>query len=183
MGMHSKKRIIGEVAFAILSVLVVAGNGCAGARIIQILIKGYLKKKQTEKKRIPPNNYISIVLQRLYKQGLVERERRGIWHITDKGKKYISTHETEEHKKKVYQEFRQRMAGKRDTIIIFDIAETKRKMRDYLRLELYALGYHPLQKSVWIGGSPLPKEFIEYITTTHLLNDTHIFTIQKKGTI
>jgi len=48
-------------------------------------------------------------------------------------------------------------------IVIFDIPEDKRKIRDWLRQELYLLSYRKLQESVFIGKRPLTKDLIKEI--------------------
>lgn len=49
-------------------------------------------------------------------------------------------------------------------LVIFDIPERVRGRRDFLRKELGDLGFHPLQKSVWVTPYPLPDEFSEFIS-------------------
>ena len=60
-------------------------------------------------------------------------------------------------------------------VIVFDIPELRRKQRNWLRAELVALDFIPLQKSVWLGPAPLPKEFIKYLSETNLLQYLKFF--------
>lgn len=48
-------------------------------------------------------------------------------------------------------------------VVIFDIPEEKSGHRNWLREELYLLEYKLLQKSVFIGKHPLPKNLIKII--------------------
>jgi len=49
-------------------------------------------------------------------------------------------------------------------ILIFDIPENQRRKRDILRTKLTDLGFHQLQKSVWITPYPLPDAFTEFLS-------------------
>lgn len=52
-------------------------------------------------------------------------------------------------------------------IIIFDIPEKYRKMRDELRAHLEILNFFQLQKSVWVHPLPIPKDFFtDFINPT-----------------
>ena len=60
-------------------------------------------------------------------------------------------------------------------VITFDIPETQRKRRDWLRAELSALGFVPLQKSVWFGPAPLPKDFTNTLVDFDVLEFMKFF--------
>lgn len=51
----------------------------------------------------------------------------------------------------------------KDLLIIYDIPESKKKERDWFRRQLKKFGYILIQRSVWVGPSPLPNYFLEYI--------------------
>jgi len=68
-------------------------------------------------------------------------------------------------------------------LVIFDIPERDRKKRDTVRAELIGYGFRLLQKSVWIGAYPLPKDFLELIDDLELARHIHIFSIRESGTI
>ncbi len=71
-------------------------------------------------------------------------------------------------------------------ILFFDIPETKRKYRDYLRKILRRVGFKEMQRSVWIYPYPVPsflgdllyskeiKPYIRFITTDSLDNDENL---------
>ena len=73
--------------------------------------------------------------------------------------------------------------GTAPTIVIFDIPEKERDKRTLVRAELRALEFKPLQKSVWIGNTGLPKTCISYFSTIEVLPYIHIFSINKSGTL
>ena len=111
---------------------------------------------------------------------MVESGGWGFWRITKKGRALKQSYDE---RRKAYAHVRECSAAHKDTIIIFDVPEIRRTLRDYLRAELTMLGYEQLQKSVWIGGGPLPEAFMEFVREKKLADDMHIFTIAKKGTI
>jgi len=51
----------------------------------------------------------------------------------------------------------------KNLLVMYDIPSTKRKERDWFRRQLRKFGYIMIQKSVWVGPSPLPKDFLEYL--------------------
>lgn len=119
----------------------------------------------------------SVTLNRLRSQGLVSKtggSRYPVWTLTNQGKNKI----------KSYGYFIK--PAKVDGIprlVAYDIPEKERKKRDWLRYELVICGYNQLQKSVWLGYSPLPEEFIQSLKDLNLRNRVHIVSIHKKGTL
>ena len=110
-------------------------------------------------------------LSRLKKRGLVEN-RNGIWAITKKGRRFLKNKLIS--KIPHFKHFKIK-SEKRNMVIVFDIPELRRKQRNWLRAELVALDFIPLQKSVWLGPAPLPKEFIKYLSETNLLQYLKFF--------
>ena len=68
-------------------------------------------------------------------------------------------------------------------IVAFDIPEKMRKKRDWLRENLIALGLTLLQKSVWVGTTAIPQEFITDVRAQKILPHVHIFSVNRRGTI
>ena len=110
-------------------------------------------------------------LSRLKKRGLVEN-RNGIWAITKKGRRFLKNKLIS--KIPHFKHFKIK-SEKRNMVIVFDIPELRRKQKNWLRAELVALDFIPLQKSVWLGPAPLPKEFIKYLSETNLLQYLKFF--------
>ena len=118
----------------------------------------------------------SKILTKLKKEGLVERSssgRNSMWVITQEG------NESLKNRRNIYVSQPDGISR----IVMFDIPETERKKRDWLRAELIALDYEPLQKSVWLGYCPLPQMLIDDIKVMKLTNYVYIFSVQKEGTI
>ena len=74
---------------------------------------------------------------------------------------------------------------KEDTlkIVIFDIPEKEKRKRNWLRVVLKNLNFQMLQKSVWVGKTKLPKEFVMNLDKLDLTNYVEIFAINKTGSL
>ncbi len=51
----------------------------------------------------------------------------------------------------------------KNLIVMYDIPHNLKKERDWFRRHLIKFGYIMIQKSVWVGPSPLPKSFLDYL--------------------
>ncbi len=51
----------------------------------------------------------------------------------------------------------------KNLIVMYDIPHDLKKERDWFRRQLIKFGYIMIQKSVWVGPSPLPKDFLYYL--------------------
>lgn len=95
-------------------------------------------------------------LRRLERKHLVGTRAKGgreEWYLTDGG---------EELARRVRLRFafaREKRWDGKWRLVIFDIPERIRGRRDFLRKELNGLGFHQLQKSVWVTPYPLLNEF------------------------
>lgn len=58
--------------------------------------------------------------------------------------------------------------NKKWVLVIFDIEESSRKIRNLLRAKLKSLGFGMLQQSVWITPLPIVKDMIEFIESKQL---------------
>ncbi len=70
----------------------------------------------------------------------------------------------------------------KNLIIMYDIPYEKRKERDWFRRHLKKLNFIMIQKSVWVGPSPLPKDFLDYVKSIGLLNQLKTFKLAKPYT-
>jgi phenylacetic acid degradation operon negative regulatory protein len=172
-----KLRLSGKDILLLTLALALGGQGTA--RAIISLTQTHIKRRYRDiyRKTFNEETFRSV-LSRLKQQGLIKHEGHGKWHITEQGKKATTTLS----RYLGYEQWKRKRAPGR-IIIIFDIPEIQRKKRDYLRIELLSLDFSPLQKSVWIGGGPLPDAFLKYLRDMGLLSYVHIFSIQKFGTI
>ena len=67
-------------------------------------------------------------------------------------------------------------------IIMYDIPYEKRKERDWFRRHLKKLNFIMIQKSVWVGPAPLPKDFLDYVKSIGLLSQLKTFKLAKPYT-
>jgi hypothetical protein len=51
----------------------------------------------------------------------------------------------------------------KDLVVMYDIPEDKKKEREWFRRHLQKFDYTMIQRSVWVGPSPLPKDFLDYV--------------------
>lgn len=54
-------------------------------------------------------------------------------------------------------------SSKKDLLVVFDIPEDRKAEREWFRKQLKMFNYEMVQKSIWLGPSPLPKEFTDYV--------------------
>lgn len=67
----------------------------------------------------------------------------------------------------------------KDLLIVYDIEENKKKERDWFRYHLKKFHFIMIQKSVWIGPSPLPEEFNKYLDQVKLRENMKTFKLAK----
>jgi len=67
----------------------------------------------------------------------------------------------------------------KNMILMYDIPYEKRKERDWFRRHLKRFDYVMVQKSVWIGPSPLPKDFLNYVKSIGLSKQLKTFKLAK----
>lgn len=117
--------------------------------------------KKTKKKK-PSEVSIKQSLWRLRKAGFVEKKGKNFF-LTKKGKAIAD-----------YFLKRKKVMGikwdRKYRLVIFDIPEKNKKTRDWLREELYLIGYRKLQESVLVGKYPLPEDLINDIKRNKIGN-------------
>lgn len=95
--------------------------------------------------------------------------------LTKKGRLYL--------KEKVLQEntfnFIFPESAPKDLLLMYDIPEDQKPEREWFRRHLRKFGYVMVQRSVWVGPSPLPKEFMDYIKKIGLKENLKTFKLAK----
>ena len=56
----------------------------------------------------------------------------------------------------------------KNLLLIYDIPEVKKKERDWFRRQLKNFDFIMIQRSVWVGPSPLPADFLLYLKSIDL---------------
>lgn len=150
MGMYLKK---GSLSYVLLTLLEGTVDGTVffndfanNPGKYSILGRDYPLKKSA----------LSKAIARLKQKGLVAQEKAAegelLLRLTDEGKQLLFLTEPED---KVWD-------GKW-RIVIFDIPEQKRLVRDLFRRNLKKWGFKNLQKSVWISKKHVTEKLIGYI--------------------
>ncbi|HCY18060.1 MAG: hypothetical protein UR62_C0017G0023 [Candidatus Nomurabacteria bacterium GW2011_GWF2_35_12] len=67
----------------------------------------------------------------------------------------------------------------KNLLLIYDIPEGKKKERDWFRRQLKNFDFIMIQRSVWVGPSPLPEEFIDYLKRIGLQKEFKTFKLAK----
>lgn len=125
-------------------------------------------------------------LNQLKRDGLVTRQskqegsRVSTWHITADGKDHLACLKE---RKKFSRRFPRGEKNGSFIIVAFDVPERERRKRDWLRINLVALGFSKLQHSVWVGKIVIPEDFFKELREHDMLEYVHIFSVNKAGTI
>ncbi|OGN01862.1 MAG: hypothetical protein A3B91_04830 [Candidatus Yanofskybacteria bacterium RIFCSPHIGHO2_02_FULL_41_29] len=154
------------------------------------------KTGESGKEKIFSHKYIKLFCQnrhkgtyrscisRLSSQNLIKKDYNDIIGLTDKGKRtalsaFIQA-ELNLHRREGYKWD----GGWR--MVFFDVPESKRAHRDYLRKVLKTVGFHEFQKSIWIYPFPVPsflkelifeenlRSHVRFITTNLIDNDSDL---------
>lgn len=113
-------------------------------------------------------NSFSTTLSKLKSRGLVLRKgskKKAVWFITSRGKAHFkdiksgSILPSEDGKVR---------------LVVYDIPEDRASKRVWLRKRLLACDYRYLQRSVWLGTRPLPKELQDELKERKLLPYIHV---------
>lgn len=67
----------------------------------------------------------------------------------------------------------------KNLIIMYDIPDNLKKERDWLRRHLIKFGYIMIQRSIWVGPSPLPEEFKRYLKEIKIGDNLKVFKLAK----
>ena len=101
---------------------------------------------------------IRTTVDRLSRKGIIEKEISGIV-LSKNGKEYT--------RRKIdsLKQFNkpENISRDKNLLIMFDIPTEKKPEREWLRWHLKKFDYIMIQKSVWVGPFPLPKEFKGYL--------------------
>ena len=67
----------------------------------------------------------------------------------------------------------------KNLLLIYDIPEERKKERDWSRRQLKNFDFSMIQKSVWVGPSPLPADFLAYLKRIGLQKEFKPFKLAK----
>lgn len=119
---------------------------CRSLRIQKKILYRLVQKRRMLNKQVFNNN-----LYRLKEKGVLDFD----------SKKNIIFNQNTLKKYTLFTKIKEKPVGDIKVMVLFDIPERKRKIRNWLRLQLKMWDFKMIQQSVWLGKGPLPKEFIE----------------------
>jgi DNA-binding transcriptional regulator PaaX len=131
--------------------------------------KKILWERMQEKYKISGNTYYQNIF-RLKKRGILE-DKNGILCLSQKGKIFFQN---------PYRKITKKPIKNNKILVIFDIPETKKKVREWIRGQIKEWDFEMVQKSVWIGYGPLPSEFTERLKFLKVDNGVKIYNLQQK---
>lgn len=67
----------------------------------------------------------------------------------------------------------------KNLLLIYDVPEERKKERDWFRRQLKNFDFIMIQRSVWVGPSPLPAQFTLYLKMIGLQNKFKTFKLAK----
>lgn len=106
---------------------------------------------------------IRTTIDRLKQKAIIEKELNGII-LSKYGKEYVKR------KTDSLKQFErpENLSKDKNLLLMFDIPTARKAEREWLRWHLKKFEYKMVQKSVWVGPSPLPKEFKDYLNKIKL---------------
>jgi len=120
---------------------------------------------------------IRTAIDRLKKKNIIEKELSGIV-LSKYGKEYT--------RRKIdsLQQFNRptNISKDKNLLLMFDVPTERKPEREWLRWHLKKFNYIMVQKSVWVGPFPLPKEFKEYLEEIKLTKCIKTFKLAKSYT-
>ncbi len=130
----------------------------------QVAGVGKYKSYRFKKKTVTAN------LSRLKEQGLIVKDpEKKVYYLTPEGKKFVA------YIKDRY-EILKKDWDKKIRVVVFDIPESKKYYRRWLRQELSLMQFERLQDSVYVGKYPLPESFYKELAENDIEDCVFIFT-------
>lgn len=138
-----KRRKRANIQKTVLSVLAISGALTISA-MAPNMMQALPHLMGKEKYRLIFNTKTAV--GRLFVKGYVKKNARGLLEITEKGKRYLEL----EQARLTAPVAQRRRWDKRYRLVMFDIPQKRRVVRDRLRLLMGQFGFMRLQDSVWV---------------------------------
>ncbi len=112
---------------------------------------------------------------RLYKLGYINK-KDNTYFISKNGKEFLENKKQNRLSLKNFESVEN--SGPKNLLLLYDIPEDKKSERDWFRRTLIKFGFVMIQRSVWVGPSPLPKEFLDYVKSIGLKDSIKTFKLE-----
>ncbi len=122
-------------------------------------------------------NALQTAVSRMLKTGLICKNiKKGevVWELTGSGKNQLV-------RSFPLLKWQERQWDGWWRIVIFDVAEKQRMVRDSLRSKLIELGFGQWQKSVYVSPHDVANDMIEFLESLHLIGQASVFTAKELG--
>ena len=145
---------------------VLAGGGIPGHAYKTIY--GFMPRKYKK------SNFYAACLRRISTQDIerVVMDGQPYLRLTGRGKKKVIRHFP-------LLKLREKKWDGYLRVVIFDIAEINRNLRNKFRRKLDELGFKMWQRSVWVSLLPIEKDFREFLVNNELLGQVYL--LKDKG--
>jgi len=114
---------------------------------------------------------LKTTINRIKNRGLIRKELAGLV-LSKHGRAYVRR----KYDSLISFSKPKNLSKDKNLLVMFDVPVERKGERDWLRWHLKKFGYILIQKSVWVGPSPLPEEFKDYLKKIKL--DTCIKTFK-----
>jgi len=167
------KIMVGKIVLGVIAVAGVLAVAAVAPNALQAidLFSGKNKRKYHL------GSYIKKTVTKLKEKGMIDFEKRGnkmFVKLTEKGERELLRYQLKE---KVIE--KPKKWDKKWRVIIFDIKEKRKHIREQLRKELINLGFLRLQDSVWIYPYDCEEVIIMFKSYFNLGKDVLYMTVEK----
>lgn len=104
------------------------------------------------------------------------KEYNGVYSITQKGEDFLN-----QNNRLAFRNFTTDKTNKdpKDLLIFYDIPQKQTSIRNWFRRELQGFHFVMVQRSVWVGPTPLPKDFLRYVKEMKIGDNFKTFKLER----
>jgi len=135
---------------------------CSSTRIQRKVLYELVQKKR-------------LLNKQMFNKNLYRLKNKGVLNLDSKD---VVFHRNTLKLHNLFAKIKAKPVGDMKVMVLFDIPEKKRKIRNWIRLQLKLWDFEMLQQSVWLGKGPLPKEFVARLRSFDVNECVKIFNIK-----
>jgi hypothetical protein len=174
-----------ETASVLIEAFLSAGYGASMRDMDRAIDKALSRRAQESQEREERQRFYNLVY-RLKRDGLIENKHLGEIRLTTKGEGLLVKLRLKSKNSLPPPKYKKESGGKNEnrvTVVAFDVPEKERQKRHWLVSALKNLDFNLVQKSVWIGKTKIPKEFLKNLNDLRMVSYVEIFEITKTGSL